>query len=271
MMSACSEGPIVDTRMALGRQVTLECYDCNRGILADPARMEQIFLEAAHKSGATVISSHFHAFEPQGISGVVIISESHFAVHAWPEYDYAAVDIFTCGESIDFDVATATIRDGLLSGRTIISSLMNRGIVNNQGVERMMTVCEDQVNSYSLSWKSRFERTHAHGISASIDLYECSLNSLDLAAIVQGLGELLRRECNLEPVGKVHTYSGENGMIALRLNLIGGMLSGHIDLEQGSVYLDIFGAEYFEPRIAAEAALASFKGHHYRMQIAIRQ
>ena len=50
---------------------------------------------AAQKSGATIINSSFHTFEPQGVSGVVIIAESHFTIHAWPEHDYAAVDIFT--------------------------------------------------------------------------------------------------------------------------------------------------------------------------------
>ena len=86
---------------ALGRQMTVEFYDCDAGILTDSGRMEEIFVSSAKRSGATVISSHFHSFVPQGVSGVVVISESHFAVHAWPEHEYAAVDLFTCGEGVD--------------------------------------------------------------------------------------------------------------------------------------------------------------------------
>ncbi len=90
---------------ALGRQLTIEYYECLAGVLLEKEGVEAILLEAARESGATIISSSFHKFEPQGVSGVVIIAESHFTVHAWPEHDYAAVDIFTCGDNINLDKA----------------------------------------------------------------------------------------------------------------------------------------------------------------------
>ena len=86
----CCEGGF-----ALGRHMTVEFYDCDPKALADAELVKTVFLRAAEKSGATVIDANFHEFEPQGVSGVVVISESHFAVHAWPEHDYAAVDLFT--------------------------------------------------------------------------------------------------------------------------------------------------------------------------------
>jgi S-adenosylmethionine decarboxylase len=58
-------------------------------------------LNAAEEVGATVINDVFHQFSPQGVTGVVAIAESHLCIHTWPEYGYAAVDIFTCGESFD--------------------------------------------------------------------------------------------------------------------------------------------------------------------------
>ena len=70
--------------VALGRQMTVEFYECSARILADVCRMEEIFLEAARVSGAHVVNSNFHSFAPLGVSGVLVISESHFAVHAWP-------------------------------------------------------------------------------------------------------------------------------------------------------------------------------------------
>ena len=86
---------------ALGRQILVELYDCDGARLNDLESVEQVLLEATRKSGATVVDHNIHKFSPYGISGVVVIAESHVTIHTWPEYDYAAVDIFTCGETID--------------------------------------------------------------------------------------------------------------------------------------------------------------------------
>ena len=66
-------------------------------------------LRAARETGATVIDTIFHQFSPQGVTGVVAIAESHLCIHTWPELGYAAVDIFTCGESFDPDEAASLI------------------------------------------------------------------------------------------------------------------------------------------------------------------
>ena len=132
---------------ALGKHLTAEFYDCSSEILADAHLMESIFIASAKASGATVLGSNFHDFKPQGVSGFVIIAESHFSVHAWPEYDYAAVDIFTCGESIDFRIAVESLKSALKSESVIISGVMNRGIVGNNGVERLVPVYVDKTQA----------------------------------------------------------------------------------------------------------------------------
>ena len=86
---------------ALGRQILIEFYDCDSEVLTNRDRIRQYMLEAAHHAGATVISDTFHHFKPDGISGVVVIAESHISIHTWPEHRYAAVDVFTCGDSVD--------------------------------------------------------------------------------------------------------------------------------------------------------------------------
>lgn len=83
---------------ALGRQIILECYDCDAEIINDVQLVEQIMVEAAIEAEATVIKSAFHPFFPQGVSGVVVIAESHLTIHTWPELGYAAIDVFTCGD-----------------------------------------------------------------------------------------------------------------------------------------------------------------------------
>ena len=82
---------------ALGKHVLLELYDCDPNTLRFPADSERILLAAADAMGATVVDSHFHAFPVHGVSGVVVIAESHITVHTWPEHRYAAVDVFSCG------------------------------------------------------------------------------------------------------------------------------------------------------------------------------
>ncbi len=86
---------------ALGRQILIEFYDCQSEVLTDRNQIRQYMLEAARHAGATVISDTFHHFKPDGISGLVVIAESHISIHTWPEHRYAAVDVFTCGNSVD--------------------------------------------------------------------------------------------------------------------------------------------------------------------------
>lgn len=86
---------------ALGRHILVEFSGCNAEVLNDVSIIEKSMIEAAEIAGATVINSTFHHFSPWGVSGVVVIQESHLAIHTWPEYRYAAVDLFTCGDSVD--------------------------------------------------------------------------------------------------------------------------------------------------------------------------
>jgi S-adenosylmethionine decarboxylase len=86
---------------ALGRQILAEIHGCDSKVLNDITSVEEIMVQAALKAGAEVREVAFHKFSPQGVSGVVVISESHLAVHTWPEHGYAAVDVFTCGDSVN--------------------------------------------------------------------------------------------------------------------------------------------------------------------------
>jgi len=86
---------------ALGRHVLAELHGCRFDILNDLKKVEKIMINAALEAGAEVREFVFHKFSPQGVSGVVVISESHLAIHTWPELGYAAVDVFTCGEKVN--------------------------------------------------------------------------------------------------------------------------------------------------------------------------
>lgn len=86
---------------SLGRHILVEFFGCDPQVLNDVSKIENGMLEAAQRAKATVINSTFHHFSPWGVSGVVVIQESHLAIHTWPEYEYAAVDLFTCGDTVD--------------------------------------------------------------------------------------------------------------------------------------------------------------------------
>ncbi|MFB0559248.1 MAG: adenosylmethionine decarboxylase [Dehalococcoidales bacterium] len=85
---------------ALGKHLLLELKGCEKEVLNDIGFLREALLAAAGEAGATVLGESFHQFNPQGVSGVVIIAESHLVIHTWPEYGYAAADIFTCGNSV---------------------------------------------------------------------------------------------------------------------------------------------------------------------------
>lgn len=83
----------------LGYHVLLELRDCNPTLLNDLGYIRQAMLTAALDVGATVVGESFHRFSPQGVTGILAIAESHISIHTWPEYGYAAADIFSCGAS----------------------------------------------------------------------------------------------------------------------------------------------------------------------------
>ncbi|MEE8148919.1 MAG: adenosylmethionine decarboxylase [candidate division Zixibacteria bacterium] len=85
----------------LGRHLIAEFANCDNCRLTDVDYLKDCLEEAVRKSGATIVSSVFHRYHPQGVSGVVVIAESHLSIHTWPEYNYAAVDFFTCGNTVD--------------------------------------------------------------------------------------------------------------------------------------------------------------------------
>lgn len=111
----------------LGRHVHLELYDCPAERITPPAESERILLEAAAVMRATVVGSHFHAFSPHGVSGVVIIAESHLTVHTWPEHHYAAVDVFSCGD-LDLEAGIALLVEAFGAGRHEVR-FFDRGFV----------------------------------------------------------------------------------------------------------------------------------------------
>lgn len=112
---------------ALGRHMLLELFDCDPEAINSLDVVKSSMVEAAKRAHATVVDVVFHEFNPFGISGVVVIAESHLAIHTWPEYRYAAVDVFSCGEVLRPQMAADYLVEQLGAARASVVELQ-RGV-----------------------------------------------------------------------------------------------------------------------------------------------
>ncbi|CFX92995.1 S-adenosylmethionine decarboxylase, core [Syntrophomonas zehnderi OL-4] len=116
---------------SLGRHVLAEVYGCRFEVLNDIKKVQDIMVNAALEAGAEVREVVFHKFSPQGVSGVVVISESHLAIHTWPELGYAAVDVFTCGDRVDpWDACNYMAQ--MFGAESVDASEIKRGMMTEQ-------------------------------------------------------------------------------------------------------------------------------------------
>ncbi|TNF56001.1 adenosylmethionine decarboxylase [bacterium] len=116
---------------ALGKHLLIELRECNTKILSDLKRVQDVLITAAKVADATIVEVAFHEFSPFGISGMVVIVESHLSIHTWPEYNYAAVDIFTCGDILKPDKAVAYLIEKFQSKNPSVVEL-KRGILSTK-------------------------------------------------------------------------------------------------------------------------------------------
>ena len=115
---------------ALGRHLLIELFDCDSDAINNLEAVKGALVEAAKRAHATIVDVVFHEFNPFGISGVVVIAESHLSIHTWPEYRYAAVDIFSCGDVLQPEVAACYLVEQFGAERTSVVE-MQRGLFLN--------------------------------------------------------------------------------------------------------------------------------------------
>jgi S-adenosylmethionine decarboxylase len=116
--------------------------DCNSSIIKDLDKVRDAMVTAAREARATVVEVAFHEFNPFGISGMVIIAESHLSIHTWPEYGYAAVDIFTCGDLIKPELAAKYLIEQFECQAPSLAE-MKRGILSLDGTKLPHKISEE--------------------------------------------------------------------------------------------------------------------------------
>ena len=115
---------------ALGRHLLLELFDCDFDAIGNLEAVKAALIEAAKRAQATIVDVVFHEFNPFGVSGVVVIAESHLSIHTWPEYRYAAVDIFSCGDVLQPEVAASYLVEQFGAERTSVVELQRGAFFN---------------------------------------------------------------------------------------------------------------------------------------------
>jgi S-adenosylmethionine decarboxylase len=118
----------------------VELRDSNPDILKSVQKVQDAMVAAAQHAAASIVDVSFHEFNPFGVSGMVIIAESHLSIHTWPEYGYAAVDIFTCGDVIKPEEAAVFLIERFQSRSPSIVE-MKRGILSPAENKRLPHKC----------------------------------------------------------------------------------------------------------------------------------
>ena len=96
---------MTESPISYGEHYLIDLHGCDAELIGAVEPTEEALLTAARRCGSTIIEHHFHQFSPHGVSGVILIAESHFSVHTWPETGFVAVDVFTSGDVMKPEVA----------------------------------------------------------------------------------------------------------------------------------------------------------------------
>jgi len=120
--------PINPDEDSLGKHMIAEFYNCCENLIDNIEFIREAMITSAEIAGATVVAEKFHKFYPIGVSGVVIISESHLSVHAWKEFSYCAVDIFVCDSSLRLKDSLMYLKK-MFKAEKVEYTLLSRGSI----------------------------------------------------------------------------------------------------------------------------------------------
>lgn len=221
---------------SLGRHLTLDAIGCDRARLRSPEAVEAAMRAMAEAAQVTIVACHLHPYAPQGVSGVLIIAESHITIHTWPEHGFAAADVFTCGEALPTESIAAALRTSLGAHRVVTTGDFTRG-------------AETLYEEPAADWRERLERGEAKQLHAAIDLHGCTRGAEALDSLITPF----RGRCQVR--GSVRHW--RSGSLWVRR-------------EEGHIQLDAIGEQWFDARAFAEAALAHFAGTHYHLHLLLR-
>ncbi|MDW8252052.1 MAG: adenosylmethionine decarboxylase [Myxococcales bacterium] len=246
--------------IVLGRQWLIECDGVAPAFLDDATFLEQLFVAAAQAAGATVLRALFHRFEPQGVSGVVILAESHLTVHTWPEYRYAAVDLFSCSDRIRVEPVVTVLRTGLCSEDIRVMALLPRGVVER-------TPCPLAPEPV-LSWRARHEALAPAMMHLSVDVEGCPATLLSSDS-VSALLTLVSAALGGLPVDPPLLREVE-GICTLLTTFSGGHLTAQLSPSEGTARIDLLAGRFVDPVPLALQLRKLLGGRHHALSCQFR-
>ena len=117
--------------MALGIEILCDFYNCSKNKMSDKNEIEKIIIQAVEESGATIVETKLFHFSPYGLTGLIIITESHFSIHTWPEHGYIAIDYFTCNKKLEIN-KTIEILKNYFEPENMEINEISRGEITNK-------------------------------------------------------------------------------------------------------------------------------------------
>ena len=125
----------MNATLKLGEHFIFDLSDCNHEILMDGELAYSLFAQAVRESGLTVVDEGFYKFSPHGFTCFLLLAESHASLHAWPEHNYCAIDLFTCAIGKDMMPLILRIKDAFGADKFTL-----RKIDRDAEIETMMAV-----------------------------------------------------------------------------------------------------------------------------------
>lgn len=128
-----------------GQHFVIDAFECQNDMLNNAKELEDLLTRAINQLGMEILSSHFHSFSSQGVTGIIGISTSHFSIHTWPEHGYAALDLYTCGDQNIWPV----LREILLilqAGRSDVYEISRGENINSKAALRKFTLTLNGTN-----------------------------------------------------------------------------------------------------------------------------
>lgn len=268
-----------NSSLYLARHITIDYYDCDIDILLDSDRLEKVLIKSAEAIWATIVSSNFNNFEPQGVSWVVVLSESHFTIHSWPEYGYAAVDMFACWD-MQFEKWIELLTEVFKAKKVDLVTDLKRWLATNFEEDRFIWPWKNKLQQnvelveLKNNWKQDFKENNAWGIASSVDIYWCNPECIRDAELIK---RYVRELCELIEMKRfwdtevVHFWEDEKVAWFSMIQLIEtSLISGHFANNTNVAYIDIFSCKYYDPAVVSEFTLDFFKWEYYKLNINMR-
>ncbi len=260
-----------NSSLFLARHLTLDYYDCDTEVLLDNKLLEQTLIDSAKAIWATIISSNFNTFEPQWVSWVVVLSESHFTIHTWPEHNYVAIDMFACW-NMQFEKWIELLTKAFKSQKVELVTDLKRWLATNfwDNIWNNNVILSEEWNN----WEENFEKNNSWWIASSVDVYWCNP---DLIRDVDSIQKYVKELCNLIQMKTfwdtqiVHFWEDEKVAWYSMTQLIEtSLVSGHFANATNNAYIDIFSCKYYDPKVVADFTVRYFKWKHYKLNINMR-